>query len=372
MARLLKIKVDETDKEYDIGPQVFQGPGINKEGTMSQNAITDFVASHGTGWSAAQIALLETILSHLAYDDATAGQTAADSLIASLRSTLNNGAGIAKYTVTVQADTQCTVTIVDGDGNTINSGEQVDEGTTLTVTITLNTAGYVLSSAIVNGVNYTEPMTFAVDGNVSVVARAISSGGSTPALDHLTAVFRDATTTSVPAGTTLDGLASMIVVKAIYDDDTTFDTLAYGSTYTMSGTLTAGQSNAIEVSGLGAYSSLTPITFSVTVDAATLTEITANYTGGTVPEGTTLDGLKDKTIVVAHYSDGTTEVVTDYTLSGTLTAGQTNTITATYHGKTATFDVTVGESNITISVADGKITTNATGLTVSDGNIILN
>ena len=128
-----------------------------------------------------------------------------------------------------------------------------------------------------------------------MVARATSSGGSTPALDHLTAVFRDATTTSVPAGTTLDGLASMIVVKAIYDDDMTFDTLAYGSTYTMSGTLTAGQSNAIEVSGLGAYSSLTPITFSVTV----------------------------------------------------------------------------GESNIIISVADGKITTNATGLTVSDGKIIL-
>lgn len=37
------------------------------------------------GWTAGQIDLLETVLSHLAYDDASTGQAAAESLIASLR-----------------------------------------------------------------------------------------------------------------------------------------------------------------------------------------------------------------------------------------------------------------------------------------------
>lgn len=281
MARLLKIKVDETGKEYDIGPQIFQGPGINEEGTMSQKAITDLVVDRGTSWSAAQIALLEifktkldALFDHLGYDSATSGDASADAvitaltqLITSLRSTLNDGAGIKKYTVTVQADAQCTVIIVDGNGNTIESGDQVDEGSTLTVTISLNTVGYVLTSAIVNGMTYTEPVTFGVDGNVSVLARAISDGGNTPVLDHLTAVYSDSTMTSVPSGTTLAGLANMLLVRAFYDDDITSDTLTYGSTYTLSGTLTEGQSNAITVTGLGNYASLNPITFYATVAA---------------------------------------------------------------------------------------------------------
>ena len=45
--------------------------------------------------------------------------------------------------------------------------------------------------------------------------------------------------------------------------------------------------------------------------------------------------------MTATYSDGMTEVVTDYELSGTLTAGQDNTVTVTYQDKTATFTVTV-------------------------------
>ena len=71
-----------------------------------------------------------------------------------------------------------------------------------------------------------------------------------------------------------------------------------------------------------------------------LTGISVIYSGGIVPAGTTLDQLTGIT-VTATYSDGTTETVTDYTLSGTLTAGQDNTITVTYQSKTATFTVTV-------------------------------
>lgn len=53
-----------------------------------------------------------------------------------------------------------------------------------------------------------------------------------------------------------------------------------------------------------------------------------------------LDTLKQYLTVTANYSDSTTEVVTAYTLSGTLTEG-TSTITVTYGGKTDTFNVTV-------------------------------
>lgn len=74
----------------------------------------------------------------------------------------------------------------------------------------------------------------------------------------------------------------------------------------------------------------------------TLTGITATYSGGTVASGTTLDQLTGIT-VTATYSDGSTDTVAagEYTLSGTLTAGQDNTVTVTYHDKTATFTVTV-------------------------------
>jgi hypothetical protein len=50
-------------------------------------------------------------------------------------------------------------------------------------------------------------------------------------------------------------------------------------------------------------------------------------------------------VVTATYSDGSTEAVTGYTLSGyDKTATGTQTITVTYQGKTATFTVTVIDS----------------------------
>jgi len=74
---------------------------------------------------------------------------------------------------------------------------------------------------------------------------------------------------------------------------------------------------------------------------AELDSISAVYTqSGTVYNTDTLDSLKPDLVVTAHYSDQTTETVTTYTLSGTLTEG-TSTITVSYGGKTDTFDVTV-------------------------------
>lgn len=72
-----------------------------------------------------------------------------------------------------------------------------------------------------------------------------------------------------------------------------------------------------------------------------LVSIAAVYTGGNVPAGTVLSNLEGIT-VTATYSDGSTETVTGYTLSGTIAEGS-NTITVSYEGKTTSFTV-VGEA----------------------------
>lgn len=74
---------------------------------------------------------------------------------------------------------------------------------------------------------------------------------------------------------------------------------------------------------------------------ANLTNISAVYTqSGTVYDTDSLDSLRTDLVVTAHYSNSTSEIVTAYTLSGTLTEG-TSTITVSYGGKTTTFNVTV-------------------------------
>lgn len=149
-------------------------------------------------------------------------------------------------------------------------------------------------------------------------------------LTGITAAYSGGT---VAAGTTLDQLTGITVI-ATYSDGTTGAVTGYA----LSGDLTAGQTNTVTVT----YQDKTT-TFEVTVNAeVTLTGIAVNYTGGTVAAGTTLDQLAGIT-VTATYSDGSTDTVAagEYTLSGTLTAGQDNTVTVTYQGKTATFVVTV-------------------------------
>ena len=70
----------------------------------------------------------------------------------------------------------------------------------------------------------------------------------------------------------------------------------------------------------------------------TLTRISATYSGGDVTVGTALAELTG-IVVKAHYSDGSSETVTGYTLSGTIAEGS-NTVTVTYQGMTTTFAVT--------------------------------
>ena len=81
----------------------------------------------------------------------------------------------------------------------------------------------------------------------------------------------------------------------------------------------------------------------ITVTATSaITSISAVFTQGSavIYDTDSLDTLKQYLVVTATYTDSTTTTVTDYTLSGTLTAG-TSTITVSYGGKADTFDVTV-------------------------------
>lgn len=76
----------------------------------------------------------------------------------------------------------------------------------------------------------------------------------------------------------------------------------------------------------------------------TLSGISVSYTGGDVPVGTSVNNLTG-VVVTAVYSDGSTQTVTDYTLTGEIVEGE-NTITVSYGGKTTTFTVTgVAESS---------------------------
>ena len=70
--------------------------------------------------------------------------------------------------------------------------------------------------------------------------------------------------------------------------------------------------------------------------------LSAVFTQSTTRVFTTddLDDLRDRLTVTATYEDNTSETVTDYELSGTLTAG-TSTIVVTYGDKSTTFTATV-------------------------------
>lgn len=93
---------------------------------------------------------------------------------------------------------------------------------------------------------------------------------------------------------------------------------------------------------------------------ATLVSISAVYTqSGTVYDTDTLDSLKADLVVTASYDNGTTQTVTEYTLSGTLSVG-TSTISVAYSGKTATFTVTVSAPSMYDVEYQGNLSTGGT------------
>lgn len=94
----------------------------------------------------------------------------------------------------------------------------------------------------------------------------------------------------------------------------------------------------------------------------TLLSITATFNQGSevIYDTATLESLKTYLVVTANYSDSTTETITDYTLSGTLTVGA-STVTVTYEGLTTTFTV-----EVTHQLGTYSVTNNLTGCATSN------
>ena len=195
--------------------------------------------------------------------------------------------------------------------------------------------------------------------NPGEVAPSLPSDPETPedpddpeiTLSHISASY---TGGSVPAGTALTALTG-ITVTAHYSDGTSEAVTGY----TLSGTVAEGE-NTLTVTYADKTAVFTVIGEAQEAPEVTLSHITASYTGGSVPAGTALTALTGIT-VTAYYSDGTSEAVTGYTLSGAIIEGS-NPITVSYGGKTATLTVigTAASAGTATLVADYDFTVSLT------------
>lgn len=86
---------------------------------------------------------------------------------------------------------------------------------------------------------------------------------------------------------------------------------------------------------------------------------------------TPLNDLKQYLTVTANFDDGSSAEVTNYTLSGSLTAGNCS-ITATYEEKSSSFVVNVTDAElITLDLVNPSHITTNTGISVIDGSLRL-
>lgn len=327
--------------------------------------ITSYTPS---GWTVDQISKLEQIFNALVYTN-TSTQAVADALIASLRSS-GGDTPVITWTLTALEILPTSITVPAGTTadniktylTSMTGTYQSSDGQTQTRDLT-SKINEVTVSGTMPSAGSTATMTIIYGGKSAAVS--VTMEVAAPTLTGLNATYNGGT---VAAGTTLSQLPE--VVKATYSDGTTSAALTKGTDYTLSGTLTAGQTNTITVTGKGTYTGYTT-SFLVTVAAAiTLSRLKVTYDNSTaVAVGTTLTQLNE--VVRAVYSDNSESDVLveniDYTLSGTLTAGQTNTVTVTGKGAyaelaTVTFEVTVQATATTThtiaydSVVDGTQT----------------
>ena len=120
--------------------------------------------------------------------------------------------------------------------------------------------------------NNTIGLTLMFSGGQVSAQKVIVGVATAPTITGLTVTYDNST--AVAAGTTLDQLNE--VVKATYSDGSTSAALTKDTDYTLSGTLTPGQTNTITVTGSGTYAGFTT-TFSVTVEAAATTTHSITY-----------------------------------------------------------------------------------------------
>lgn len=196
-------------------------------------------------------------------------------------------------------------------------------------TETIPSSDYTLSGNLLEGVStitvYYEGFTDTFNVNVTHMA------GYYTIVNNLTGCTTNNSATAIQENTSY---TAIITASAGYTLSGATATITMGGNI-LTGVFSNGTISIPSVTG--------DLVITVVASAVTLSSITAVYTqSGTVYDTDTLDSLKTDLVVTATYSDSSTQTVTaaDYTLSGTLTVG-TSTITVSYGGKTATFNVAV-------------------------------
>lgn len=121
-------------------------------------------------------------------------------------------------------------------------------------------------------------------------------------------------------------------------DSVTWETSDAGIATVSSGVVSPVSNGSCTITAkAGSYSASCKVTVNVSGEIVTLQSISVTYAGGEVTVGTALTDLTGIT-VTAHYSNGSTDTITGYTLSGEIVEGE-NTIMVSYEGKTTTFTV---------------------------------
>ena len=191
------------------------------------------------------------------------------------------------------------------------------------------------------------------------------------------------TTTTRTITYNLSHVSSSNSTASIENGQSYTTTLTASTDYTLNTvTVTMGGVDITSTAYSSGTVSIPSVTGNIVITATAILaaqSITATYTQtGTVYTTDSLDSLKTDLVVTANYAGGTSETVpsSDYTLSGTLTAG-TSTITVSYAGLTDTFDVTVSAPDTSLfnwdftqSLTDSKSGNVATlnGSASRDGN----
>ena len=184
--------------------------------------------------------------------------------------------------------------------------------------------------------------------------------------DALEAALSPATMYSITNN--LTGCTTSNSATTIEEGSTYTATITASSGYTLDGATATATMGGQSVTGFYNNGTISipnvtgNLVITVTATSA-VTSISAVFTQGSaiIYSNSNLDTLRQYLVVTATYSDSTTTVVTDYTLSGTLEVG-TSTITAGYGGKTDSFTVTVTEvADTTAEIATEGYVSNYTG-----------
>ena len=170
-------------------------------------------------------------------------------------------------------------------------------------------------------------------------------------------------------GTTYSGVPSVAIPLADNSGEVIFrEASEVIDTPTATKTITANGTN-IDVTN---YAKVT-VNVPTTGATPTLSSIDATYANTTpVATGTTLDDLTGITVTAKYsltgYTGDLSKTVTGFTLSGTLTAGQANTVTVSYTEgdvtKTDTITVTVASDTVSVT----GVTLNSNSGTLTAGN----